>query len=233
MKRFYSEVVVDAADDGGYVVTLDGRPIRTPGKQLLELPTRALAEAIADEWRRQSDTVEPAGMLICRLANSARDHVASRREAVIDEIARFAATDLVCYLADRPDELIARQREGWQPLTDWCEEAFGAALVVTSELVPTDQPAAVLDALRMAVAAFADFPLAALHQATSACSSVVIGLALAHGRIDGETAWRLSLLDETFQVERWGEVSEAADRRDRLKADILAASGFLALCGQT
>ncbi len=96
MKRFYSEVVVDAADDGGYVVTLDGRPIRTPGKQLLELPTRALAEAIADEWRRQSDTVEPAGMLICRLANSARGHGPSRREAVCYAIAPPSATDLAC-----------------------------------------------------------------------------------------------------------------------------------------
>ncbi len=232
MKRFYREVGVAAAADGGYAVTLDGKPIRTPGKRLLVAPTRALAEAIADEWRGQSDIVRPAAMPTCRLANSACDHVASRRAAVIDEIARFADTDLVCYRAERPDDLVALQHDQWHPLVEWCAEAFGAALTVTSGLVPTEQPAAALDGLRAAVAAFAIFPLAALHQASAACNSVVIGLALAHGRIDGETAWRLSLLDETFQIGRWGEDDEATDRRDRLKADIITASGFLALCGQ-
>ena len=228
MKRFYHEVEV-GAQDSGIQVLLDGRPVRTPAKNLLILPTRGLGEAIAAEWRAQAETIDPASMGLTRLANSVLDNVLQNREASIEEIARFSATDLVCYRASEPENLATRQKDAWQPLIDWAASAFGARVAVTDGLLPVAQSERCLSALRKAIEAFDDFPLTGLHAATAACGSVVIGLALGHGRIDGAAAWEMSLIDETFQIELWGEDEDAAIRRAALRRDIASAADFLAL----
>ena len=230
MKRFWREARVVEREDG-FAIALDDRPVRTPGKRTLVVPNRALADAIADEWRGQGDTVEPSEMPLTRYANSAADGVTLRRAEVIDEVARYGASDLICYRATDPPELVERQSVGWQPLVDWMASDFGIRLEIVSGVLPVAQSQATVDAFHVAVSAFDDFPLTGLHAAAAACGSLVIALALARGRLDAEAAWSLSQLDETYQIERWGEDAEAADRRARLLADIEAASRFMALGG--
>jgi chaperone required for assembly of F1-ATPase len=228
MKRFYKTATVLAEGDG-FVVALDGRSVRTPGKRKLVLPSRALAEAIADEWNAQGDTVLPTGLRMTRLVNTATDHVAARRSEVHEAAVRFAETDLVCYRADEA-ELAARQAEAWQPLLDWLAERHRVALTVVSVVLPVTQPREALDRLRAVLAAYDDVALTALHSATAACGSLVLGLALAERRIDAETAWAASVLDETYQIEKWGADDEAERRRAEVRADIAAAARVLELC---
>lgn len=225
MKRAYKDVATAPAD-GGFAVLLDGRPVRTPGRRALVVPGAALAEAIAAEWRAQGERVEPHTMPLTRLASTALDLVAERRPAIVEEIAAYAATDLVCYRAEAPAELRARQDAAWQPLLDWAAERYGAALLATAGVVPRPQPAAALAALRRAVEAQDDLGLVALHAATAAAGSLIVGLALLEGRIDAAAAFDVSQLDETFQIEKWGEDAEAARRRRALRADLAEAATF-------
>lgn len=228
MKRFFREAAVAAADRG-FVVTLDGKPMRTPTKNDLVTPNSALAGAIAAEWAGQGDTMEPSTLTLTRFANTAIDLVANKRDQVIDEVARYGATDLVCYRAEEPEELVHRQDETWQPLLGWLEAHHGATLIVTRSIRPAAQDSRALDAIRKAVGAHEDFPLTGLHAVTAATGSVVIGLAVAGGRLSGEEAFEASQLDETYQIEQWGEDSEATKRRDGLRRDIVAAARFLDL----
>jgi chaperone required for assembly of F1-ATPase len=228
MKRFWKKAEAIAAE-GGFSVALDGKPIRTPARNVLRLPTRALAEALAAEWEGQEDELRPEKMPLMRLASTAIDLVARRREHVVGEIAKYAETDLVCHRADAPPGLARRQAEAWQPLLDWAMLRFDAPLSVTSGVLPARQSEHALKGFRSAVAAYDDFSLAALHAATTSCGSVVIGLALAEGRVGAEEAFQLSQLDETFQIEQWGEDEEAARRRASLREDIAAAARLLDL----
>lgn len=212
-----------------FQIVLDGRPARTPVKRPLALPVRAAAEAVAAEWDAQGEEFEPTALRLTRLANTAIDRVAGNRPAVVAEVSRFGHTDLVCYRAAEPAELVRRQAEAWQPLVDWAETRHGARLAVTAGVVPTAQPAEGLAALTRAVEAYDDFALTALHAATAASGSLVIGLALGEGRIDSETAFAAACLDEQFQAEFWGVDAEAEARRAALKADIETAARFLAL----
>jgi chaperone required for assembly of F1-ATPase len=225
VKRVYTEVAVEPAE-GGFAVMLDGRPVRTPGRRMLAVPSRALAEAIAAEWRAQGDRVEPRSMPLTRLASTALDLVGQRRPAIVDEIAAYAGTDLVCYRADAPAELAARQHAAWQPLLDWAAARYGAAFVVTQGVVPRTQPPEALAALRRAVEAYDDMALVALHAATAAAGSLIVALALLDGRIDAAEAFAASQLDETFQIEKWGEDAEAARRRAALRDDLAQAAEF-------
>ena len=228
MKRFWKTAEAIAVEDG-FGVALDGKPMRTPGKNPLRVPSRALAAAIADEWDAQKDEVRPAEMPMMRLASIALDLVAKRRAHVAAEIAKYAETDLVCYRADHPPELQRRQNEAWQPLIDWAMLRFDAPLCVTYGVIPTAQSPEALTRFRRAVDACDDLSLAALHAATTSCGSVVIGLALVEARVSAEEAFALSQLDESFQIEQWGEDEEAMRRRAGLRADIDAAARFLAL----
>ncbi len=218
-----------AERNGGYTVVLDGRPVRTPAKASLSLPTRALAEAVAEEWRAQEEEIRPQSMRLMRLAVTAIDRVSRQRDAVIEEIAAYAATDLVCYRAEQPASLAARQQAAWQPLVDWAARRYDARLRVTAGLMPVQQPQAATGALRSAVAVLDDMMLTGLHNATAACGSAVIALALAEGRVGPDEAWELSLVDETFQVEQWGEDGEAARRHQALREDIASAARFMEL----
>ena len=228
MKRFYKDASAKSVE-GGFGVALDTRTLRTPAKLPLVLPRLALAEAIAAEWRNQVDEVRPHTMPLMRLASTAIDLVAKRHADVVAEIANFAETDLVCYRADHPPELAARQRAIWQPLVDWATLRYDAPLAVTAGIIPVAQKRATVHALTAAVAAYEPMALTALHAATTASGSLVIALALMEGRLDAEAAFAASQLDESFQIEQWGEDHEAAGRRAALKADIAAAARFIAL----
>lgn len=228
MKRFYLEA--RAIESGrAFTILLDGKPLRTPAKHELLVPSRSLAEAIAGEWQAQGERVDPASLPLTRLVSTALDRIASRRAEVIAEIAKYAGTDLLCYRADDPPELAARQQTVWQPLLDWAGARYDARLVTTAGIRPVAQPPAALAALARAVAAHDSMTLAALHLATTACGSLILGLALLEGRISPEEAFVAAQLDETFQIERWGEDSEQTTRRAALTEDISLAARFAGL----
>ncbi len=228
MRRAYTLAEARASEEG-YAVALDGRIARTPARRALVLPTAALAEAVATEWQAQARVVRPATMPLTRLAAVARDLVAERREAIIDEVAGYAATDLLCHWADEPPELRERQAAAWGPLLDWLAQRYGARLTATAGVLPVSQPEAALGALRRAVAGCDDFALAAVHRLTTASGSLILALAVAEGRLEPAAAWALSRIDEAFQNERWGEDAEAAERAGRVREDFVAAARFLAL----
>jgi chaperone required for assembly of F1-ATPase len=228
MKRFYrkAEPVQRAS---GLGITLDGKPIKTPGKRDLVVANEALAAAIAEEWNAQQGEARSATMPLIRLATTTVDRVATQRDAIIRQTANYAATDLVCYRATHPPALATRQQAVWQPVIDWAVLRYDAPLVITSGVIPKSQPAASLRALASAVAEQDDFALTALHVATAACGSLIIALALLEGRLDAQQAFAASQLDESFQIEAWGEDAEQAERRRALAADIQAAALFISL----
>ncbi len=228
MKRFHknAEVVLRSQ---GYGVALDGKPVKTPAKYDLTVPSAALGEAIATEWNAQNSDVGPAERPLTQIANAAIDRVRPGRASIVRQIADYAGTDAVCYRAARPPDLILRQQAVWQPLLDWALLRYDAPLEVTSGVIPIAQPGSSLHAFAAAVAEYDDFALAALHLATAACGSLVIALALADGRLDPDKAFAASQLDESFQIAAWGEDPEQAQRRRALAGDIAAAARFLSL----
>ena len=226
MKRFYREVTV-APGEHGHRILLDGRPMRTPARQLLAAPTASLAEAIAAEWRGQEETIRPHAMPLTRLASTAIDRMPAQRQAALDEVLAYADTDLVCYRAGEPFELVRRQQHTWQPMLDWVNGTYGVKLVVTTSILPLAQPAAMRERLRSALEDLGDWPLVGLHAATTALGSLVLGLCLLHGRLDPDTALAASLLDELFEIERWGSDVEAERRHEVLRRDVSGAAQFL------
>lgn len=228
MRRFYKKAEA-VRWSAGYGIALDGKAVKTPGKRDLIVPSRALAVALAEEWDSQQGEVQPATMPLTRLATTALDRVARQRELVGQQIANYAGTDLVCYRAEHPPALAARQQAVWQPLIDWAVLRYDAPLTVTTGVIPRSQPEASLRAFAAAVGELDDFMLTALHTATAACGSLVIALALLEGRIGADEAFAASQLDETFQIEAWGEDAEQAGRRRALGADIAAAAQFASL----
>jgi chaperone required for assembly of F1-ATPase len=227
-RRFWTEAAV-AAEGDGFVVLLDSRPLRTPAKAPLWLPTRALAEGIAAEWRAQGETVRPDTLPLTRAANSAIDRVPSRRPAVIGEIANWAETDLLCHRAPMGDPLADRQRAAWDPILDWAADRFGARLVVTEGVIPCAQPARALAAMRTQLEAEDDFALIALSDMVALSGSLILALAARHAHLSAARAWRLSRLDEDWQAEQWGTDSEAAAAAENRHAAFLLAHRLLVL----
>lgn len=228
MKRFYKQAAA-AAQDEVFSILLDGRPVRTPGKGLLHLPTQGLADAVAAEWSAQAETIKPATMPLTQLASTAIDRILPQKQAVAAEVARYAETDLVCYRAVAPESLVLRQQAAWGPLLDWLASDYSARLVVTEGIQPVQQPPDAIAAIRKGVGAFGHFRLAGLSSATSVMGSVVIGLALTAGRIPAQDAADAAFLDETYQMEQWGNDPEELERLARLRSDLEAVERFLAL----
>lgn len=230
MKRFYKETAVDAGE-GGFRVLLDGKPMRTPAKAVLVVPTRGLAEAIAGEWNAVPDKAEiKVGHLpLTRLATTGLDRVPGQRERVIDDTAKYAGSDLLCYRATDPESLVERQRTTWQPLLDWAAERYGARLSVADGMSFVAQPRDALAKLRAAVAAHGDLALSSLYNLTHIAGSLIIALAVAERRLTAEQAFAAAQLDELYQVERWGDDPIAVERRMGVRNDIEAGSRFLAL----
>jgi chaperone required for assembly of F1-ATPase len=227
VRRFYQTVEVAPADDGHHLL-LDGRPLRTPAKRLLALPAARLAEALAGEWRAQGEVVQPQAMPLTRLASTAQDRMPALRAAAIEEVVGYAGTDLLCYRAAAPLDLVERQSRVWQPLLEWAASVYGARLTLTTSLLPVAQPDAAICGLRAAVENLADWPLVGLHAVTTALGSLVLGLALARGRIDAEQALAASLLDELYEIERWGRDAETERRHQALRRDVEASELYLA-----
>jgi chaperone required for assembly of F1-ATPase len=225
MKRFYKTAEVGE----GNAVLLDGGALKTPRGAVLALPTPALAEAVAGEWRVQGDEIDLPSMPLTRLVNTAVDGVAPRRDEVIGEIVAFARHDHLCYRTGTPAELVRRQGEAWDPLLDWAAERYGAPLVTAHGVASVPQPESSITALRDAVTAFDPFALAALHVMASICGSLVLALAVADRRLTAEDAFACSQIDERFQAEKWGLDSEAEARARRLEQELVAAARFLVL----
>jgi len=225
-RRFWKEVTVEERD-GAFLVLLDGRPVRTPAKNTAALPTREAAEMVAEEWRSLGDVVDPAGMPFTRIVNSAIDGVAREMEAVAADCVKYAGSDLLCYRAGDPERLVARQNETWNPVLDWMHERFGARFVLAEGVMFCAQPEPTLDAVRDEVAAVGGpLALAALHVMTTLTGSVVLALAVAHGRAAPAEAWAAAHLDEDFQMEVWGEDEEALQRRAARHRDFEAAAAL-------
>lgn len=229
-KRFYEDVSV-ASDGDRIAIFLDGRPIRTPGKSPLAVPSRTLAEAIADEWRRQGDHIDPRSMPLTRLGNTAIDGVAPNKDAVIDDILAHARTDLLCYRATGPEGLLAKQAEHWDPVVAWARDGLGAPLNLTEGIVHVDQPESSISALAREIGKFDAFGLAGLHVMTALTGSALLALAVAGGRLSVDAAWAAAHVDEDWQISQWGEDEEAKTRRQARKLDFDAAVRLLELSG--
>lgn len=226
IKRFYKQAAAAAAEDG-YTVVLDGRPVRTPAKAPLVMPSEALAEAVAAEWQEQAETIDPQAMPLNNLVCTAIDIVTPHRPAIVEELADFGAHDLLCYWTDETGELLRRQQRLWQPLLDWAGEDLKAPLQKTCGITPQVQAPESLAALKLAVEEHSDMELTGLAAAVKAAGSLVIGLALSRDRIDAAAAIELSQLDELYQAELWGEDAEAVQRRAALGRDLRCAAQLL------
>lgn len=226
-KRFYKDVSVKDEERGGASLQLDGKPVRTPGKAALTLPARALAEAIAAEWRAQGERIDPSTMPLTRLANSAIDGVAGREQAVIDDIVRHAASDLLCYRAEGPKALIEAQGKHWDPVLAFARDMLHAPLVLSEGVVHVAQPEASLARIRGEIEGIDPFSLAALHVMTALTGSALLPLAVLKGRLSAEEAWDAAHVDEDFQISQWGEDAEAVTRRGNRWRDFAAAARVL------
>jgi chaperone required for assembly of F1-ATPase len=227
-RRFYETATIAEAG-GWWRVLLDGRGVRTPLRAELLLPTEALAAAVAAEWTAQGARIDRRLMPLMRLANTAIDAVRSREADVAADILHYAGRDLLCYRAEGPSVLAARQETQWGPVLCWADEQFGARLITTAGIMPVDQPPEAIEALRRPVAELDAFPLTALHMMTSLTGSALLGLAHALGRLTVDEAWAAAHVDEDFQIERWGTDTEARARRTHRYADMCAASVFFQL----
>jgi chaperone required for assembly of F1-ATPase len=233
MKRFYKETAVDQGD-GGHRILLDGKPMRTPAKAVLVVPTRALAEAIAAEWGAVPDKadINVSHLPLTRLAATGLDRVTSQRARVIEDTAKYAGSDMLCYRASEPETLVKRQQAIWQPLLDWADERYGARLVIVEGLAFVEQPADAVARLGEAVATYSDLGLSALYNLTHISGSLIVALAVAEGHLAAADAFAAAQLDELYQIERWGEDPTATKRHEGIRHDIEAGARFLALLEQ-
>lgn len=227
MKRFYKDVAVDRTAEG-WRILLDGKPVKTPGRNDLILPQARLVDVIAGEWRAQTDEITPLSMPMLRMANTVIDGVTPNREFVIAAILRFGEHDAICHRAGYPADLVARQREAWTPMLDWTASRYGARLETVMGLGEITQPPETLEKLRDAVAAHDDFALAALHVMASITGSLVLALALADGVINPAQAFQMSRLEEDHQAAQWGQDAEASVRAQALAREMDVAMAFLA-----
>jgi chaperone required for assembly of F1-ATPase len=227
-KRFY-KVAAAAPVDGGFAVQLDGRTPKTPAGGRLILPTQALAALAAEEWAGQGEFIVSETMPVSRLANTAIDHIGKAREAVAEEVARYAGSDLVCYLGDGPGTLIEAEEAAWAPLRAWAAD-LGIVLHPVSGIIHQPQPAPSLTRAKALALALDDFGLAGLAHAAGLFGSAVIALALQRGHLTGDAAFDASRVDEAFQERQWGVDVEAAERTaNRRQEALMLDRWFLAL----
>jgi chaperone required for assembly of F1-ATPase len=228
MKRFYKEAAA-APGLGGVAILLDGRPVKTPARNPLSVPTEELAEAIAEEWNRQGDEIDPRAMPLTGLANAAIDRVAPDPAAFAAILAAYGETDLLCYRADGPRALVDRQAEQWDPLLAWARQRFDVDFELVEGVMHRPQPASTVERLGHAAAARDPFRLAALSPLVTVSGSLIVALALAEGAIGLYTAWAAAQLDEAWQAEQWGADPLAEAALAERRGDFEAAYRFLTL----
>lgn len=231
MKRFYKEASTGPAE-GGHGVLLDGRPVRTPARRPLVVPSAALAAAVAAEWQVQGEEVDPRTMPMMRLVATALDRVTDERPSVESDLVAFGGSDLVCYRTDAPMELALRQAELWDPLVEWAALALDAPVATTTGLMAVAQPPAALEALRRHLARLPALQLMAVHAVTAATGSLILALALHAGHIDAGRAFEAGLVDELYNLEVWGEDADGRARLEALRSEIAGAERLLDLLRQ-
>jgi chaperone required for assembly of F1-ATPase len=224
-KRFYKEARI-AKVDGGFAITLDGRPIRTPSGQMVTVPNAAIAQAVLQEWQAQGETIDPLTMPLTRFANSVVEAVVGRVDVVVDDIARYLHSDLLCYRAGHPAALVAREAEHWDPVLFWAADALGAHFILAEGVVHARQPDTAVAAARAALPAD-PWSVAALHVVTTLTGSALLALALAHGVRDADQVWAAAHADEDWNAEQWGQDGEAAKARAARLVDFRAAAQIL------
>ena len=209
-RRFWKDAAVVPGEDG-FGVHLDARPLRTPGKAVLSLPTQRAAEAVAAEWQAQGDVIDPRSMPVTRAANAAIDKVIVQQAEVTAMLAAYGETDLLCYRAASPEALAARQALAWDPLLDWAEQRFGARLIVARGVMHVAQPEEALDRLAKPLSDMSAFELTGLHDLVALSGSLVIALAVVEDHLPVQDLWHRSRIDEAWQEEHWGFDAEAAE----------------------
>lgn len=228
MKRFWTDVSA-RQDDAGWTIELDGRPVKTPARAALLLPTALLAEAIANEWRDVDDKIDPRAMPLTGLANAAIDRVAADRGAFAAGLARYAEADLLCYRAEGPNALVERQAAAWDSLLAWARRRYDIDFVVTSGIVHVAQSEATVSVLSQAVASLDAFRLAGLSPLVTIGGSLVAALAVNEQAVSADRAWAAVSLDDCWQLEQWGSDAEAEVALANRERDFMAAAGFLRL----
>ncbi len=228
MKRFYTTVTTGPAEDGGFVILLDGKSVRTPARGLLRAPTQALASAMAEEWAAQESEIEPSSMPLTRLVNVALDRVTPEAAAVREEVASYTGTDMLFYRAEGPDSLVRRQAAHWDPVLAVFADRHGARFFLAEGIRHVAQPP---EALAAAAALIPQDPLllAAVHSMTTLTGSALLALALAGGHLDADAAWAAAHVDEDFNREQWGEDEIASARRSARRIEMDAAARLVAL----
>lgn len=228
MKRFWTEVAVEE-EDRGFAIRLDDRPVRTPARALLAVPTRRMAEAIAEEWRSIDREVDPRAMPLTGLANAAIDRVAPDRLAFARGLARYAESDLTCYRATGPRQLVAVQETAWDALLGWARRRYDVDFATTDGVTHVAQPLATVEQLSHAVESLDDFHLAALSPLVTIGGSLLAALALTERAITPDQAWDAVSIDERWQIEQWGSDAEAEQVIENRRRDFMAAAQFLEL----
>jgi chaperone required for assembly of F1-ATPase len=227
-KRFYKDATAGEAEAGNYPVLLDGKPVRTPSRNLLATPARELSAAIAGEWQAQMETIDPVTMPLTRLANSVIDGVAASQKEVAAEVEKFLCTDLLFYRAEEPEGLVARQTRHWDPVIDWARDRLGARFVLAAGIVHRLQPeGAVAAAAR--VIPHDPWRLGAVHAITTLTGSALLALGVSERFLDAEAAWLAAHVDEDWNMETWGRDEAAMARRAHRHAEMRAASTVLDL----
>jgi len=225
-KRFYETVSVDA-DGDAWAVRLDGRGVKTPARKTLSVPSEALARLVAGEWEAQGERIDAPAMPVTRLCFVALDRMGLAREETVAEVTKYASTDLVCFRAPDPAELVAAQAAAWDPMLAWAESALDAHFVAATGVLPVDQDPVALQRVMAKAGEQDDLRLTALAHATAVTGSAILGLALLEGEIDGGQAFALSSVDEAYQAGQWGEDAEAAARLALLKTELVAVERML------
>ena len=224
-KRFWADVTVAEADDG-FAIELDGRRVKTPAKAPLVVPTRAFADVIAEEWRAQGEAINPASMPATRAANAAIDKVRGQMGEVAGLITDYGDSDLVCYRAEAPDRLVAREAEAWGPIVDWTAHRYGVQPIVCTGVVHVPQPAALLEGLRADVVRLTAFELTCFHDLVAMSGSLLIALAVIDRFDAPEALWAISRVDEEWQITQWGTDEEAEALTELRKRSFLDAARF-------
>ena len=231
-KRFWTRADVTEAERG-FGVSLDDRVLKTPAKAPLVVPTQGLARAIAEEWQAQGDRIDPTSMPFTRGANAAIDKVRTQHAEVADMLADYGDSDLLCYRAQSPAELVARQGAAWDPMLDWAEAELGARLEPRAGVMHVPQDPAALSTLRSQVHPLDAFQLAAFHDLVSLTGSLVLGFAAAREQAPAARIWSISRIDEEWQQELWGADEEAERVAELKKSAFLQSQRFFLLSRRT
>ena len=230
-KRFYQTVSLEKSD-GGYAIHLDGRPIKTPMKQSLQVSSEPLARAMADEWEAQVDVIDHEAMLFTKLANTAIDRVAPRRHEIVNEIVSYAGSDLLCYRASEPASLQAREAMSWDPFLEWLKATYNVQLQTTGGIIHVSQEESQLQRLGQVLSPYDDLSLTVLHNLTTLIGSAILPLALIETDWEEDHIWQVAHIDEDFQIERWGQDEEAQARRKKRRIEFDQTYAFFQLAAQ-